>query len=139
MEKTKTNCEAELIHLRQERARHTEEKKEEIDKLKSQIREVKNYKEKEIEKISKENKQLHDGLVKDHNTRQEKLKAEINTEKNKLQKLRDENLKLETKNKNEKSTNEAQLVDLINNYDKEMFTLTNSKSDAQKDLKRVSD
>jgi predicted nucleic acid-binding Zn-ribbon protein len=53
LEKTKTNCEAELIHLRQERARHTEEKKEEIDKLKSQIREVKNYKEKEIEKISK--------------------------------------------------------------------------------------
>ena len=48
LEKTKTNCEAELIHLRQERARHTEEKKEEIDKLKSQIREVKNYKEKEI-------------------------------------------------------------------------------------------
>lgn len=28
LEKTKSNCEAELIHLRQERARHTEEKKE---------------------------------------------------------------------------------------------------------------
>ncbi len=89
LEKTKTNCEAELIHLRQERARHTEEKKEEIDKLKSQIREVKNYKEKEIEKISKENKTLYDSLIKDHKTREEKLKAEINTEKGKLQKLRD--------------------------------------------------
>jgi predicted nucleic acid-binding Zn-ribbon protein len=30
-------------------------------------------------------------------------------------------------------------VDLINTYDKEMFTLTNSKSEAQKELKRVSD
>ena len=46
---------------------------------------------------------------------------------------------METKNKNEKSTNEAQLVDLINNYDKEMFTLTNTRSEAQKELKRVSD
>jgi hypothetical protein len=44
LEKTKNNCDAELLRLRQERARHTEEKKEEIDKLKSQIREVKNYK-----------------------------------------------------------------------------------------------
>jgi len=47
--------------------------------LKSQIREVKNYKEKEIEKINKDNKQLYDGLVKDHKMREEKLKAEINT------------------------------------------------------------
>jgi esterase/lipase len=68
-----------LIFFRQERAKHTEEKKEEIDKLKSQIREVKNYKEKEIEKISKENKQLHDALIKDHRTREEKLKVEITT------------------------------------------------------------
>lgn len=139
LEKTKANCEGELLRLRQERAKHTEEKKEEIDKLKSQIREVRNYKEKEIEKISKENKQLHDGLVKDHRTREDKLKAEINTEKGKLQKLRDENLKLENKSKTEKFTNETQLVDLINTYDKEMFTLTNARSDAQKELKRAGD
>lgn len=50
---------------------------------------MKNYKEKEIEKISKENKTLYDSLIKDHKTREEKLKAEINTEKGKLQKLRD--------------------------------------------------
>jgi hypothetical protein len=139
LEKTKANCEGDLLKLRQERAKHTEDKKEEIDKLKSQIREVKNYKEKEIEKISKENKQLHDGLVKDHRSREDKLKAEINTEKGKLQKLRDENLKLENKSKGEKTTNEGQLIDLINTYDKEMFTLTNAKTDAQKELKRVSD
>jgi len=46
LEKAKGNCEADLLKLRQDRAKHTEEKKEEIDKLKSQIREVKNYKEK---------------------------------------------------------------------------------------------
>ena len=132
LQKTKTNCEAELIHLRQERARHTEEKKEEIDKLKSQIREVKNYKEKEIDKISKENKTLYDSLVKDHKSRQEKLKAEINTEKGKLQKLRDENNKAESKHKNEKTTNEAQLIDLINTYDKEMTTCTDAKTNAEK-------
>jgi hypothetical protein len=56
-----------------------------------------------------------------------------------LQKLRDENLKLENKSKGEKTTNEGQLIDLINTYDKEMFTLTNAKTDAQKELKRVSD
>lgn len=78
-------------------------------------------------------------MVKDHKTREEKLKAEINTEKGKLQKLRDENGKSETKYKNEKTTNEAQLVDLINTYDKEMFTSTQTKTDAQKELKRVSD
>ncbi|XP_031505818.1 uncharacterized protein LOC116268180 [Nymphaea colorata] len=83
LEKTKANCEGELLRLRQERAKHTEEKKEEIDKLKSQIR--------------------------------------------------------ENKSKTEKSTNEAQLVDLINTYDKEMFALTNTKADSQKELKRVSD
>ena len=69
LEKTKGNCESDLLKLRQERAKHTEEKKEELDKLKSQIREVRHYKEKEIDKISKENKQLHDGPAKDHKTR----------------------------------------------------------------------
>lgn len=48
-------------------------------------------------------------------------------------------MKLENKSKTEKSTNEAQLIDLINTYDKEMFTFTNSKSESQKELKRVSD
>lgn len=51
LEKTKANCESDLIHLRQERAKHTEQKKEEIDKLKSQIREVRNYKESQYKKI----------------------------------------------------------------------------------------
>jgi hypothetical protein len=75
LEKTKTNNEGDLLKLRQERAKHTEDKKEEIDKLKSQIREVKNYKEKEKDKINKENKQLHDTLIKDHKTREDKLKS----------------------------------------------------------------
>jgi hypothetical protein len=70
--------------------------------------------------------------VKDHRTREDKLKAEINTEKGKLQKLRDENLKLENKSKTEKSTNEAQLIDLINTYDKEMFAFTNGKTESQR-------
>lgn len=30
-------------------------------------------------------------------------------------------------------------MDLINTYDKEMFALTNAKSDSQKELKRVAD
>jgi len=64
--------------LRQERARHTEEKKEEIDKLKSQIREVRNYKESEYKKNDEEKKKLYEALSKDHKSRQEKLKAEIN-------------------------------------------------------------
>lgn len=51
LDRTRANCDADLIRLRQERARHTEEKKEEIDKLKSQIREVRNYKENEVKKI----------------------------------------------------------------------------------------
>ena len=50
-----------------------------------------------------------------------------------------ENGKSELKHKNEKKTNYDQLVDLINTYDKEMFTLNTSKSDAQKELKRTSD
>lgn len=36
-------------------------------------------------------------------------------------------------------TNETQLVDLINSYDKEMFALTTAKTDAQKELKRTAD
>ena len=56
--------------------------------MKSQIREVRNYKESEIKKIGEENKKLYEGLSKDNKNRQEKLKAEINAEKGKLEKLR---------------------------------------------------
>jgi len=38
-----------------------------------------------------------------------------------------------------KSTNEAQLVDSLNTYDKEMFQFTQTKGDAQKELKRITD
>lgn len=75
---------------------------------------------------------MFEALSKDHKSRQEKLKAEINAEKGKLEKLRLENGKSELKHKNEKKTNYDQLVDLINTYDKEMFTLNTTKSDAIK-------
>ena len=47
-----------------------------------------------------------------------------------MEKQRVENGKNETKQKNEKKTNYDQLVDLISTYDKDMFSLTNSKSQA---------
>lgn len=46
-----------------------------------------------MEKISKESKQMSEALMKDHKMKEDKLKAEINTERQKLQKLRDENAK----------------------------------------------
>ena len=48
LEKTKVNCEKDLLKLREDRAKHTEDKKEEMDKLKSQIREVKNTKDRDL-------------------------------------------------------------------------------------------
>ena len=45
-----------MLKLRQDRAKHTEDKKEEMDKLKSQIRELKNAKDRELEEIEKHSK-----------------------------------------------------------------------------------
>lgn len=42
-----------MTRLKQDRAKHAEEKKEEMDKLKSQIREIKKNQEMDMEKISK--------------------------------------------------------------------------------------
>lgn len=53
--------------------------------------------------------------------------------------MREENHKNEVKNKNDKITNETQLIDLISSYDKQMTELTTSKSDAEKELKRLTD
>lgn len=78
-------------------------------------------------------------MIKDHKSREDKLKAEINTEKGKLQKLRDESFKVESKSKSDKVLNELQLFDLISVYDKDMETLTKTKTDCQKELKRISD
>ncbi len=44
-------------------------------------------------------------MAKDHKARVDKLKIEINAEKVRLIKLRDESLKSETKSKNDKMTN----------------------------------
>ena len=65
-------------------------------------------------------------MAKEHKTNEDKLKSDITAERLKLNKLREEHNKLETKLKNDKSSNEAHLIDMIGAYDKEMFTLTNS-------------
>lgn len=41
-----------------------------------------------MEKISKDSKQMSEALMKDHKIKEDKLRAEINTQKLKLQKLR---------------------------------------------------
>lgn len=58
-----------------------------------------------MEKISKESKQMSEALMKDHKMKEDKLKAQINTERQKLQKLRDENAKQQQKSKTDKFTN----------------------------------
>lgn len=41
LDKTKVNCEKDLLKLREDRAKHGEDKKEEMDRLKGQIKETK--------------------------------------------------------------------------------------------------
>ncbi len=41
-----------------------------------------------MEKVAKESKQMTEALVKDHKLKEDKLKAEIESERKKLQKLR---------------------------------------------------
>jgi hypothetical protein len=75
LEKTRANCESDLLNLKQERAKHAEDKKDEIDKLRSQISEIKKNQEFEMEKIAKESKQMTEALMKDHKLKEEKLKS----------------------------------------------------------------
>jgi hypothetical protein len=63
------------LNLKQERAKHTEDKKDEIDKLRSQISEIKKNQEFEMDKIAKESKQMTEALMKDHKLKEEKLKS----------------------------------------------------------------
>ena len=53
--------------------------------------------------------------------------------------MREENAKNETKSKNDKLTNEAHLMEMISNYDTEMFKLSAAKSAAQSELKKLED
>lgn len=110
-----------------------------MDKLKSQIREVKNTKDRDLEDIAKKSKEMADNLVNANKKEQDSLKTLIAQEKQKLNKLREENQKTENKSKNDKFTNEAHLMELISIYDVDLTKLSATKKNAEKELKRVSD
>ena len=71
---------------------------------------------------------MSEALAKQHKSTEDKLKSDITAERLKLNKLREQHQKQEVKLKSDKASNESHLMDMIGTYDKEMFTLTNSKT-----------
>ena len=59
-----------------------------MDKLKSQIREVKNTKDRDLEDMAKKSKEMADNLVNANKKEQDSLRTLIAQEKQKLNKLR---------------------------------------------------
>lgn len=110
-----------------------------MDKLKSQIREVKSNKERELEQIARNSKEQKEALTKEYEKEENNLKTLIAQERTKLTKLRDEHSKAENKSKTEKLTSENHLSDSIQNYDAEMTKWHLARQVTQKELKKVSD
>lgn len=67
LEKTKNLCEKDLLKLREDRAKHAEDKKEEMDKLRSQIKEVKSNKDRDMDNIDKRLKEQKEELLRETN------------------------------------------------------------------------
>lgn len=107
--------------------------------MRSEIAEVKNNKDKQLERIKKETEKMTQTLKKEHQQKEEKLNGEINAEKAKFNKLKDENLKEETSLKTRKAGGEGTLQENIGVYDREMEAQHKVKSDLQKELKRLTD
>lgn len=104
LEKTKNNCERELLKLREDRAKHSEDKKEEMDKLKGLIKEAGTNKAREMDLIAKNNKEAKEDMRKEYDKEENNIKTMIAQEKTKLAKLRDENTRGENKSKSDKQT-----------------------------------
>lgn len=59
-----------------------------MDKLRSQIRDVKSHKERELENINKNSKDMSEALAKDYKKEEDNLKSLIAQERTKLAKMR---------------------------------------------------
>lgn len=139
LEKTKNNCDQELRRLREDRSKHAEDKKDEMDKLRSQIKEVKSNKEREMEQIARSLREQSEALAREYKKEEDNFRTLIAQERTKLAKMREENSKAEVKSKSDKLTSESHLSDLIQAYDADMSKLHAARSNAQKELKRLSD
>lgn len=82
---------------------------------------------------------MTEALMKDHKLKEDKLRGQIDSQRKKLQKLREENKRQEDKSKSDKFNNETQLMDMIATYDKDMLALTTTRTQAAKEYKKLTD
>ncbi|KAM3142601.1 hypothetical protein pb186bvf_005260 [Paramecium bursaria] len=141
-EKTKNQCEQDLQKLRSERAIKTNEKKEEIERLKSAIAEVKATKVKRQTMLKDDTNTKLGVLEKDHKSKEDKLGTEFDLLKKRFQKMKEENAVEETGLKRKKAAQDQAYFESIQLYDQTMEQgmarlqeLQQECADIEKDLK----
>ncbi|CAD8133984.1 unnamed protein product [Paramecium pentaurelia] len=136
-EKTKSQLEQELQKIRQERTANMNKMKEEIEKLKQSIAEVKANKQKRQDQLAKEIQTKYEGLEKDHKTKEDKLQAELQAQRARFIKMKDENTQEEATLKRRKQVQDQSLSEAIQIYDQMMEEYMKNLTDLQSECASI--
>ncbi|EGR29595.1 laminin a family protein, putative [Ichthyophthirius multifiliis] len=136
-EQKRNNFEQDLKKLKEERQKFYKEKKDEIEKLKAEIGEVKADKLKKANQLKNETDLRKKQLEKNHESAKERLNKELDKLKEEFNKLQVEHATEETKLKQKKVTSQNGLEDNIKQYDVTMEELHKIKKDLEDELSKI--